>query len=104
MPRTVKRARARELLIKLENVGKRFRVAPGPRRKAGVVDALSDVTAEIATGDVVAVVGPNGAGKSTLFSVLLGFLDPTAGDVLIDGAEPRAYMRKHGAGYLPERF
>jgi ABC-type multidrug transport system ATPase subunit len=91
-------------LIKFENVSKRFRVAPGPRRPGGVVDALTDVAVEIAAGEVIAVVGPNGAGKSTLFSVLLGFLDPTAGQVTIGGDEPRAYMRKHGAGYLPERF
>jgi ABC-type multidrug transport system ATPase subunit len=103
---TVGRIYAHEgkLVIKFERVGKRFRVAPGPRRKAGVVDALQDVTAEIEAGEVVAVVGPNGAGKSTLFSVLLGFLDPTAGEVTIGGNDPRAYMRKHGAGYLPERF
>lgn len=91
-------------MIQLEDVAKRFRITPGPGRKGGVVDALVDITAEIKSGEVVAVVGPNGAGKSTLFSVLLGFLETTAGDVAIDGLEPRAYMRAHGAGYLPERF
>lgn len=68
------------------------------------MDALVDVTAEISRGEVVAVVGPNGAGKSTLFSVILGFLEPTAGEITIDGLEPRRYMKQHGAGYLPERF
>jgi ABC-type multidrug transport system ATPase subunit len=91
-------------VIKIDKVTKRFRVTPGPGRKAGVVDALVALTTEIASGEVVAVVGPNGAGKSTLFSLVLGFLDPTDGEVLLDGAEPRTYMRKHGAGFLPERF
>ena len=49
-------------------------------------------------------VGPNGAGKSTLFSLILGFLEPSAGEIAIQGDDPRAYIRKHGAGYLPERF
>jgi ABC-type multidrug transport system ATPase subunit len=91
-------------VINIEKVSKRFRITPGPGRKAGVVDALTDITAEIASGEVIAVVGPNGAGKSTLFSLLLGFLEPTDGDIAIAGDDPRRYMRKHGAGYLPERF
>lgn len=95
---------AREHMIELKEVGKRFRIAPGPGRKAGVVDALNGVSAHIDAGEVVAVVGPNGAGKTTLFAVLLGFLEPTAGDLLIDGQEPRSYARTRGAGYLPERF
>lgn len=91
-------------MIQLESVTKRFRIAPGPGRKAGVVEALIDVSAEFKTGEIVAVVGPNGAGKSTLFSIVLGFLEPTAGEVAIDGIDSRAYVRAHGAGYLPERF
>jgi ABC-type multidrug transport system ATPase subunit len=91
-------------VINVDTVSKRFRVAPGPGRKAGVVDALQEVSIEIGSAEVVAVVGPNGAGKSTLFALLLGFLEPTAGDIAIAGDEPRRYMRKHGAGYLPERF
>ena len=91
-------------MIELKEVTKRFRIAPGPGRKAGVVEALAGVTASINAGEVVAVVGPNGAGKSTLFSILLGFLEPTDGDVFINDQDPRAYIRAHGAGYLPERF
>jgi ABC-2 type transport system ATP-binding protein len=50
------------------------------------------------------VVGPNGAGKSTLFGVILGFLHATSGDVSIDDAHPRDYMRRHGVGYVADRF
>jgi ABC-type multidrug transport system ATPase subunit len=91
-------------LIELVEVSKQFRVAPGWRRGPGRVQALVDVSTQIGAGEVVAVVGPNGAGKSTLFSIILGFLEPTAGDITIGGEEPRKYIRKHGAGYLPERF
>jgi ABC-type multidrug transport system ATPase subunit len=69
-----------------------------------VIDALRDVSIEIASGETVAVVGPNGAGKSTLFGIILGFLRPTSGRVRIAGVEPRAWIRRNGAGYMPERF
>ena len=91
-------------MIELTDVTKQFRVTPGPGRKPGVIEALAGVSATIEAGEVIAVVGPNGAGKSTLFSVLLGFLEPSSGDVRIAGVQPRAYVRAHGAGYLPERF
>ncbi|HSL72700.1 MAG TPA: ABC transporter ATP-binding protein [Longimicrobiales bacterium] len=91
-------------LIELNTLGKRYYTTPGPRRSAKYVDALRDVTLSIPAQSAWAVVGPNGAGKSTLFSLLLGFLKPTSGQVQIDGLEPRAYTRTHGAAYLPERF
>ena len=46
--------------------------------------------------------GPNGAGKSTLISLLLGYLEPTAGTISIAGMKPRAFVERHGIGYLSE--
>ncbi|HUP88589.1 MAG TPA: ABC transporter ATP-binding protein [Longimicrobiales bacterium] len=91
-------------MIRFENVVKQYRIAPGPGRKAGVVEALREVSAVVEPGEVVGVVGPNGAGKTTLFGLVLGFLEATAGVVRIDNAEPRAFVRANGASYLPERF
>ena len=48
-------------------------------------DALTDVSFVIAPGEHVALVGPSGAGKSTVLALLLGFLRPSAGRILIDG-------------------
>lgn len=45
--------------------------------------ALSDINLTIQAGETVALVGASGAGKSTLVSMLLGFLSPTSGQVLI---------------------
>jgi ABC-2 type transport system ATP-binding protein len=86
-------------MIVIDSVTKRFaraRRAPRP--------ALDAVSLEFDRGMVHAVVGPNGAGKSTLFGLVLGFIHPSSGDLTIDGDDPRDYVRRNGAGYLPERF
>ena len=49
------------------------------------VKALDDVTFEVETGEVRAVVGANGAGKSTLMKVLAGANPTYTGDVLLNG-------------------
>lgn len=51
------------------------------------LSALSDVSFDVARGEIVGLVGPNGAGKSTCFHCATGFLKPTAGSVIFDGAE-----------------
>ncbi|GGS49059.1 hypothetical protein GCM10010156_04650 [Planobispora rosea] len=65
--------------IRLENVTVRY---PG-REEA----ALEDVSLVIAPGERVALVGESGAGKSTLLHLLLGFVTPESGRVLVDGVE-----------------
>jgi ATP-binding cassette subfamily C protein CydCD len=51
------------------------------------VPALQDVSLTLAPGETVALTGPSGAGKSTLLAVLLGFVRPSAGAVLVDGRD-----------------
>jgi ABC-2 type transport system ATP-binding protein len=53
-----------------------------PRRE---VTALQHASAEIQTGDRVAVMGPNGAGKTTLLKMISGLLFPTEGEVRVKG-------------------
>jgi ABC-2 type transport system ATP-binding protein len=89
-------------MIELRNVTRIYAAAPGRGRVDTV--ALDDVTLAIPPGGVWGIVGPNGAGKTTLFGLVLGFLHPTKGRVRVDGLEPRRYLRRHGAAYLPERF
>ena len=48
---------------------------------------LGDIDLTVNAGEVVAIVGPSGAGKSTLLNLLPRFFDPTAGRILIDGAD-----------------
>jgi ABC-type multidrug transport system fused ATPase/permease subunit len=56
----------------------------------GGVPALQDVSLHVDPGEFVALVGPSGAGKSTLLKLLVRFYDPTAGRILVDGADVAA--------------
>ncbi len=66
------------------------------------VRAVEDFSLKVPVGEVLGIAGPNGAGKSTLISLLLGYIRPTGGSVTISGMNPRAYVEKHGIGYLSE--
>ena len=52
----------------------------------GETEALSGFSLAVLPGEFVAVVGQSGCGKSTLLSLIAGILDPTDGDVLVNGA------------------
>ncbi len=60
----------------------------GLTRRYGDLVALGDVTLELKSGPPIGVVGPNGAGKTTFFSLLCGFLMPSAGRVEVFGRPP----------------
>ena len=66
------------------------------------VRAVDDLTLTIGGSEVFGLAGPNGAGKSTLISLLLGYLEPTDGSLRIAGMRPRAFVERHGIGYLSE--
>ncbi|HEV3156305.1 MAG TPA: ABC transporter ATP-binding protein [Candidatus Baltobacteraceae bacterium] len=57
--------------LRIRNVGVRF----------GGLQALSDVSFDVARGSVVGLIGPNGSGKTTLMSVIAGALRPSSGSV-----------------------
>jgi ABC-2 type transport system ATP-binding protein len=85
-------------VIELQGLSKTYRSLLGTR----VVPALDGLTLTLARGEVVGIAGPNGAGKTTLLSLLLGYLLPTRGTVLVEGIPPRDWIERHGAGYLAE--
>lgn len=81
-------------MIKLKGVSKYY----------GDFKALSDVSFEIKTGEIVGFLGQNGAGKTTLMRILTTFLKPTSGEVIVaseDALKNSAAVRRH-IGYLPE--
>lgn len=75
------------------------------RRFAGVrVPALSQVSFEVARGEVCAFLGPNGAGKTTSMSILMGFMDADQGQARVLGYVPGDVRAKERIGFVPENF
>ena len=66
---------------------------------------FESLTFEINAGETVGLVGPSGAGKSTLADLLLGFLDPTDGRVLVNGNDLRGAHRdwQSMVAYIPQQ-
>jgi len=56
-------------------------------RVFGSLVAVSEVSMKVEPGELRAVIGPNGAGKTTFFNLISGFLTPSAGRILFDGAD-----------------
>jgi branched-chain amino acid transport system ATP-binding protein len=61
--------------------------AQGVTMRFGDFTALSEVSVSIRPGSMTGLIGPNGAGKTTLFNILAGALRPSAGRVLLSGAD-----------------
>lgn len=59
----------------------------GLTRRFGGITAVDGVSFSVAEGEVLGIIGPNGSGKSTLFNCILGQIDPSAGNVLLDGED-----------------
>lgn len=64
--------------------------------------ALNDASFHLGAGTICALVGVNGSGKSTLFKSIMGFANPTAGSVRINGMPVRESLKKHAVAYVPQ--
>ncbi len=85
-------------VIQLEHISKSF----------GAVKANQDISLDIRSGLIKALLGENGAGKSTLMSILAGRLQPDSGRILVDG-QPTAIRSTHiahrlGIGMVYQHF
>lgn len=92
-------------MLQLENVTRIWPGNPAP------VHAVSDLSLQLSSGEFVAVQGPSGCGKSTLLLMAGGLLQPTTGDVRINGANPytlsadeRATFRARTVGFVFQQF
>lgn len=81
-------------MIELKNVSKKY----------DRFLAVEDINIKIEKGEIVGLLGPNGAGKSTIMNMITGFIEPTEGEILIDGLdiEKKAKKVKSIIGYMPE--
>jgi len=67
---------------------------------------VKGVDIKVKSGEIVGLLGPNGAGKTTSFYMLVGFIEPTEGNVFIDDTDvtslPMFERARHGLGYLAQ--
>ena len=66
-----------DAVIQIRNLTKRF----------GAAEAVCDVSLDIRANEFLALLGPSGCGKTTLLRIVGGFETPTAGEILMDGAD-----------------
>lgn len=100
-----------EAVISLNNVSKCFKryarpidrlkelLFPG-KSNAEEFWALKDITIEVAKGETLGLIGQNGSGKSTLLQMLAGTLQPTTGEIRVNGRV--SALLELGSGFNPE--
>jgi sulfate/thiosulfate transport system ATP-binding protein len=77
----------------------------GVSRRFGDFEALDDVSAEIPSGSLTALLGPSGSGKSTLLRVIAGLERPDAGAVEIDGRDATGQPpQRRGVGFVFQHY
>ena len=81
-------------MIEVKNVTKKY----------GSTLAVDNISFDVKDGEVVGFLGPNGAGKSTTMSMITGFIEPTQGQIIINGNDISRKPRKakKEIGYMPE--
>lgn len=86
-------------IIEIKNVSKEFKVLNRREGLKGsikdlfsrdykIVRAVDSISMNIQQGEIVGYLGPNGAGKSTTIKMMTGVLEPTSGEILVDGNIP----------------
>ena len=74
------------------------------KRTYGDFVAVDGVTFSIGKGEIVGLLGHNGAGKTTIMKMLSGYLEPSGGQIKMDGVDLAQHLKKlqQKIGYLPE--
>ena len=81
-------------MIEVKNVTKKY----------GDFYAVRNINFEVKDGEIVGFLGRNGAGKSTTMNMITGFIEPTEGEIIVNGYNIEEYPKKVKSqiGYMPE--
>lgn len=81
-------------MIEIKNVTKKY----------GNFIAIDNINFSIKEGEIIGLLGPNGAGKSTTMNMMTGFIEPTQGEIIINGYDivKKPQKAKQQIGYMPE--
>ena len=81
-------------MIEVKNVTKKY----------GNFYAVRNINFEVKDGEIVGFLGRNGAGKSTTMNMITGFIEPTSGEIIVDGynIDHKPKKVKAQIGYMPE--
>lgn len=63
--------------------------------------AVDDLNFKLSSGETLGIIGQNGAGKSTTFRMIMGFIEPSEGQILVDGKLVNEKIR-NSFGFMPE--
>ncbi|KUG23758.1 abc transporter multidrug efflux pump [hydrocarbon metagenome] len=83
-------------IVEVKNITKRF----------DVTEAVKDVSFHVERGNIFGLVGSDGAGKSTLLRMIATMIEPTHGEILVNGLNVVTQKQKikNIIGYMPQRF
>ncbi|HEY3414409.1 MAG TPA: sulfate ABC transporter ATP-binding protein [Armatimonadota bacterium] len=75
------------------------------RKSFGAFEALRDVSLEVGTGELVALLGPSGSGKTTLLRTIAGLETPTSGAISLAGEDASSRsVRERGVGFVFQHY
>jgi len=77
--------------LSIENLSMRFDLPNG-----SFVQALKEVSLDLANGELMSVLGPSGCGKTTLLNIVAGFLAPTEGRIVLNGHDVKGPDAERG--------
>ena len=94
-----------EVILKVDHVSKTFTLSKKQmqleKTKSKKKIAVNDVSFEAYKGEIFGLLGPNGSGKTTLIKLANGLLQPTSGEILLNGLKPGPETKAF-VSYLPD--
>jgi len=93
-----------DVILEARDVYKTFHISAGAFRGKRPLHAVNGVSLKVHRGEVLGLVGESGCGKTTLAKMLLGLLDPSGGELLIEGEPVGGAHRLHTARLIQPIF